>query len=81
MEKMKTITMALVLMMGMATTSCVSTRDTVRINQVVRYKGNDAFYYISIQLRIQSCHLDSNRENSPIPAFFWNNLQGLFSLG
>ena len=34
MEKMKTITMALVLMMGMATTSCVSTRDTVRINQV-----------------------------------------------
>ena len=34
MKKMKTITMALVLMMGMATTSCVSTRDTVRINQV-----------------------------------------------
>ena len=34
MEKMKTITMAFVLMMGMATTSCVSTRDTVRINQV-----------------------------------------------
>ena len=34
MEKMKTITMALVLMMDMATTSCVSTRDTVRINQV-----------------------------------------------
>ena len=34
MEKMKTITMALVLMMGTATTSCVSTRDTVRINQV-----------------------------------------------
>ena len=34
MKKMKTITMALVLMMGMATTRCVSTRDTVRINQV-----------------------------------------------
>ena len=34
MKKMKTITMAMVLMMGMATTSCVSTRDTVRINQV-----------------------------------------------
>lgn len=34
MEKMKTITMAMVLMMGMATTGCVSTRDTVRINQV-----------------------------------------------
>ena len=31
---MKTIAMTLVLMMGMATTSCVSTRDTVRINQV-----------------------------------------------
>lgn len=34
MKKVKTLVLALLLMTGMVTTSCISTRDTVKINKV-----------------------------------------------
>ena len=34
MKKIKMLTLTLLLTMGMVTTSCISTRDTVRLNQV-----------------------------------------------
>ena len=34
MKKIKMLTLTLLLAMGMVTTSCISTRDTVRLNQV-----------------------------------------------
>ena len=51
MKKIRVISLAFLLMIGMVTMSCVSTRDTVRINQIeLGMKKNDVKHLLGTPL-------------------------------